>query len=353
MKKNQLLLNRICVLMTCFIVCISCSRSTDEYNAPIFKETIEVALEVLNDDISFTYGTIDCVDTLLIISNKTTLNKNTFHIFSANSGKYIKSFGSVGRGPGETLFTAPNFSTDYNNSRMYVYDTPLHKLIEYDISKVLNGDVHYASDIKMEEDNGHILTSRFYSLDDRLFLWVDQRFVIGSTSNIISCYGSYPRLDEPEEYKKLERSYFDRLSYTRVSPNKSKFAHATYSGCILETFSCINNTITPIAINRLYRPIYENKYKNENYPHVFQSNKAICGIKNLACTDEYIYATYSDIPKECSYKSIAVFDWNCQPVKLLSFEDKIQYMYVLSGDKAGFALAEREDGIVYLARFEL
>jgi len=143
MKKNQLLLNRICVLMTCFIVCISCSRSTDEYNAPIFKETIEVALEVLNDDISFNYGTIDYVDTLLIISNKTTLNKNTFHIFSANSGKYIKSFGASGRGPGETFFTAPKFSIDYKTRKIYVYDTNLRKLIEYSIDKITTDAINF------------------------------------------------------------------------------------------------------------------------------------------------------------------------------------------------------------------
>ena len=347
-------MSQIISALSIILICISCSRNTDEYNAPVFKETVEVALEVLNDDISFTYGAIDCIDTLLIISNKTTLNKNTFHIFSANSGKYIKSFGSVGRGPGETFFTAPDFSIDYNSRIVYVYDTNLRKLIEYSFNKIVEGDSHFWSETTMPaSEKNHILTTKFYSLNNGIFLWSNNRFAIGNTSTVLSVYNEYPELDEPEEYKKVEHSYFRHLSHMSTSPDKSKFVNATYSGCILETFSIEHNNIKQIAINRFFKPLYTCSNRDANFPYLLPSDDAMGCIMIMRCTDEYIYAIYSDIPKECSYKSIAVFDWNCQPIKLLSFEDKIQYMYVLPGDKAGFALAEREDGTVYLARFEL
>ncbi len=202
-------------------------------------------------------------------------------------------------------------------------------------------------------EKNHILTTKFYSLNNGIFLWSNNRFVIGNTSKVLSVYTDYPKLDEPDEYKKVEHSYFDYLSYMNVSPDKSKFAHATYSGLILETFSCDSETIKPIAINKFFNPIYQCENKNVNYPRVYPSDKAKGCIRNITCTDQYIYATYSEQQKALVGNTVAVFDWNCQPIKLLSFEDRVQHMYVLSGDKAGFALAEREDGTVYLARFEL
>jgi len=103
----------------------------------------------------------------------------------------------------------------------------------------------------------------------------------------------------------------------------------------------------------MFKPIYTSKYRDANFPHTLPSDKAKGFTSEIACSNDYLYIPYSESPMTYLGNTVAVFDWNCQPIKLLSFEDRVQYMYVLPGDKAGFALAEREDGTVYLARFEL
>ncbi len=341
------------LIISIIFTCLSCSRNTDEYNAPVFKKNIKVTLETLNDNFSFTYGSIDCIDTLVIISNETPLNNNTFHLFSANSGKYIMSFGASGRGPGETLFPSPAFSVDYWNKEIYVYDTPQQKIIRYSLPNVINGNHFYYSEMKIPVDAGKIMMQKFFFLKKNKYLWALNRFILGNSSGIISVYDSYPRLNEPEEYKKLERSYFNQMGNLGVSPDKSKFVHVTTNGCIMETFSCGNDTIKPLSINRLFKPEYTCSNKTPNYPILSPTAEAICGIRRVACTDNYIYANYSDVPQETSNKIYAVFDWDCKPIRTLSFNDKISRMTILPGDKVGFALAEREDGTVYLARFEL
>ena len=103
-----------------FVQCKKSAESVDEgYAAPVFPETKEITVECLNDSFIFDIGGIDQLDTLLICSGKTDINDYVFHLFSKNSGAYIKSFGTIGQGPGEILWPVMGYSTDQKEDKLH------------------------------------------------------------------------------------------------------------------------------------------------------------------------------------------------------------------------------------------
>ena len=124
-----------------FLQCKKSAESVDEgYAAPVFPETKEITVECLNDSFIFDIGSIDQLDTLLICSGKTDINDYVFHLFSKNSGAYIKSFGTIGQGPGEILWPVMGYSTDRKEDKVYCYDAMQTKMVEYAIRNH-NGEI--------------------------------------------------------------------------------------------------------------------------------------------------------------------------------------------------------------------
>ncbi|MDD2595390.1 MAG: BF3164 family lipoprotein [Bacteroidales bacterium] len=342
------------VALLTFISCSDNAASEDLYHAPIFSDSTQITLLPINEDFKFSGCSLQCIDTLIIVNNMADLSGNVFHLFSANSGKHLKSFGTLGREPGKVTFQKTLFSIDNHQKCIYAYDSSQDKLVVFSLNSVLSGKDDIL-DMALPENSYKIRMERFYSLNDGLFLWesTDNRFIMSYIIGTIAEYNDFPKLEEPEEMRKVERAYYSYMGTLGISDDRMKFASATSSGCILETFACAGDSIVPIAINRMFKPVYNCLDNTADFPYIVQSNGAVSGICALSCTDNYIYADYSDVPNKTTNKVFAVFDWDCRPVRLINFNDKIISMDVLEGDSFGCALAEREDGTIYLARFEL
>lgn len=150
-----------------------------------------------------------------------------------------------------------------------------------------------------------------------------------------STYNQYPRLNEPEEFIRVEHAYFSYLGRLATKPDGKKFVHATQGGCILEIFDC-SDSIRHLKTKRFFEPVYiPPKRKDTMYPFVREDPNSIQGIISISCTDKYIYTIYSDSPGENEYNQIAVFDWNGDAVRLFSFESGIISFVIEDNDKKG------------------
>lgn len=342
--KNKYLLLWFSIFLF-FFQCKNKDDSDDYYAAPVFSETKEIKRNKLNSSFIFDFGQINQIDTLIISSGKTDVNDNVFHLFSKASGKYLKSFGAVGQGPAEITLPVSGFSIDRKRNKIYCYDTRQHKFVEYSLSKKNDEIIIQSHDDTFPPEIKNASGALVFSLGENNFLTAynrsidtSYRFIKTNLYDTISTYNQYPKLNEPEEFIRVEYSYFSYFGKMAVKPDGKKFVHATRSGCILEIFDC-SEDIKPLQIKRFFEPSYKPpKRKDTRYPFVQKGENSINGISNLYCTDKYIYATYSDSRGENDYNQIAVFDWNGNPVKLLVFNDSIISYVVENNDEKGYAL---------------
>jgi len=344
------------VLLIVYFLCY-CSSNNDiiKYSAPNFKNELEINSEILNEDFIFDIGRISLMDTFLICSGKTNINNNSFHIFSKHSGIYITSFGNIGQGPGEISSAITEFNVDTKNKIVYAYDLRQYKLVSFSINKVLNNN-SYSKDLILPHQISDINSSHILYLNNNEFLIGYSRlnrFVKTSTNDTIASINIYPILSEPDGFEKVEKSYFSYLGSMAAKPDGGKFVHATRSGCIMEIFDCSDRKIHILNTKGFFKPIYESKYRNENFPYVAKSSDAVNGIENISCTDKYIYANYNGNIGDNAFNQIAVFDWYGNPIKLLSFKDKVISTVFEENNRVGYALVWDCEDDVNLVRFDI
>lgn len=347
------------LLALSFLQCKKQADSTDSYSPPLFPEKKEVITKRLNDSFIFDTGRINLIDTFIICSGKTDINEQPFHIFSRKSGEYIRSFGQIGQGPGEITLPVSGFSTDQQQNKIFFYDLRQFKLTEYSLYHTENEINVNAKDYTLPPEIRNIRGDRFISLGNDQFISaynssfdVSYRFIKTSLDDTIRTYNQYPRLSEPEEFIRVEYSYFSYMGALATKPDGKKFVHATRGGCILEIFDC-SDWIKPLKTKRFFEPAYKAPRKDTRYPFIQWDSNSINGISVIRCTDTYIYAIYSDSRGENTYDQIAVFDWNGDPVKLFSFENGIISFVIENNDKKGYALIRDPDHDVCLVDFDL
>lgn len=134
-------------------ICLSCKNGNEQldYKEPVFKEVVNPNIKSLNSSFIFGNGSIRVVDTLVIYSGLTDISDKNFHVFSKNTGKYLNSFGNVGRARGELSVLAAGFSVDKENRMLYVFDANLDKTLSYSLNKVMDGDNNYVNEINLPD----------------------------------------------------------------------------------------------------------------------------------------------------------------------------------------------------------
>lgn len=346
MRKNTI---KILTILFVFF-CHSCRNNncTLEYVEPSFEKELEINVDVLNNDFLFNIGSIKVVDTLIIFSGATDVSDKAFHIFSKNTGKYLTSFGNIGRAKGELTQLSAGFSIDKERRIMYVFDTNQGKTITYSLDKVLSGNPDYAKEIHLPDIVTNVSSTRFFYLKNSFLVGYPYcgRFLVCSETDSITSNDFYPTLDEPEQYKQVEHRYFFRLGCMSVKPDGDMFVHATRGGCILEVWKYDGKTLSPYIIKGFFKPNYLSTNRDMNYPTVRINTDDPYGISALSCSNQYIYAIYDNNPGGWS-KKIAVFDWKGNPQKIYVTNHNLMTIDV-DNDNAIYALAIDEDGNIEL-----
>lgn len=338
------------------IFCNSCKGNKNnelEYAEPVFEEEINTNIKVLNNSFLFNFGYIGVVDTIIIYSGRTDVSDKSFHLFSKNNGKYLISFGNIGRAKGEKSQPGGGFSIDKEKKIVYVFDNALGKAISYSLDKVMSGDMDYAKDIYLPDIVNNVASHQFLYLKKSFLVGYSRsaRFLISTERDSITCSNFYPSLSEPEPYKKVERQYYWSLGCMAAKPDGDMFVHATRNGCILEIWKNNGNSISPYIIKGFFKPNYQSEARDMNFPRVLPNMDDPYGISVLSCTNQFIYAKYNNLPSKSSNK-IAVFDWKGNPKKIYIANRDINTFYV-DNDKVAYGLANNDNDNIELITIQL
>ena len=339
--------------------CSSCTNKESngkmKYSEPIFEKEINADMKVLNNTFLFNYGCLKVVDSLIVYSGITDISDKNFHVFSKNTGKYLTSFGNIGRAFGEISMQGPKFSIDKNNKTVYVFDSMLKKTVSYSIDKVLAGNVDYVKEIVLPSAMSNVVSSKFFYLKDDTFLGgytYSDRFLICSEKDSIAASNFYPDLGvETEDYKKIEEAYYLFTGAMSVKPDGSMFAHATGRGCVLEIWENNGTNITPSVIKGFFKPNYITRDRESRFPTVLPNSEDPLGIYALSCTDKHIYAIYDNMATSTRGK-IAVFDWKGDPEKIYQTSARIE-AFDIDNDKTAYILNQKDDDSIELVSVAL
>ncbi len=126
-----------------FMLFIACNKQNDENNIEVLKynSDILIASEGEGYFLDNPKNIIKCNDFLYILDHSAPFIK----IFNMG-GKFIKSFGKKGKGPGE--FLIPKIIKSYNDSLLYIYDWKRKSVIVYNADGIYHKSYYFNNKIK-------------------------------------------------------------------------------------------------------------------------------------------------------------------------------------------------------------
>lgn len=282
------------------------------FTPPVFQHTRHLTGKVLID--TFVMGLcydMDCYKDYLLVSAYRG-DKELLNFFDKNSGKYLKSILSIGRGAGEAL-SLKDFNLDHATGKVIFYDLVANRLTNFIVDSVIAHEkpetyIHsrnypiYMYNV-LQGNNGYIAEGGYKENDKRL------RLSIIENDSAIYKYYTFPNVKIPgTDAKGIEPAYTYGSRLT-ISPNKKQLAYSTNYGAILEIFDLTPKQITLNTIKGFYRPVYTlDKNNIQSIP-----GETVWGFIDLYATDKYIYTIFSGSTNPKDTKNIGVFDWkgNC------------------------------------------
>lgn len=345
--------HRLSFLLIGALCLIGCTNNTVIYDQKLdFKKTDTIASVTLDSAFFFAMPRqIVVADSLLIIQD--TYKRDTcFHLF-CDDGRYLRSFGLKGKGPGELLEPA---GITVNDSMLYVYDATLNKIVSYDLWELVQGkpirfrERNLAPTPIQKPGNYTMLLKMFgYDPADSSFLFQgnDAHLRFGNlsiTDNAArALYAEYPTVVEsgnPDENMAV-------WSYTapiRISPNGRHIVHGTYIGGLLETFDRQGDKLIHRALRAIYPPLY--RVISGIVPTAVSWDAAtIIGFEDIAVTDSYIYGLLNGSEGDGYLypQRICLFDWDGngvrsyetdRPLAILAVDESKHRIYALTHEAA-------------------
>lgn len=311
----------ITIILGAFLFSCGTPKTFTQYSDSILKldRTEFVRMDTINSHFLFNYARQMEIlkDSLLIIFDDG-VDGNCFHIFRQN-GELLKSFGRLGRGPGE-IIGSTGFSLSENGDKLYSYDDMRKVMIEYNLELLLVSDslVYNEKPVinsirENIKDAGKRYTTVYHApyYDDNSFLVFgnDDNLRIGIYENEIikNLYSEYPLLVKTNNIEEIWSVFGNSVKY-KVSPDGSKIVITTYIGAVMELFDIKSKEVRHRQLVPLYKPIY-NIAQGAIPTWVTSSEETIIGFTEVYVTDNYIYASLmGENNKEGHF--IYVFDWD-------------------------------------------
>ena len=355
----------------CVILFLSACKEREQnslsFKPPVFSETIQVTVTPLPNNflLDRTSQMEDVGGFLVIISFQ---ENNYLHVFEKETGTYIKSFGSYGRGPGE-LLTTPQIRVNEDKSKLYAFQrsSALNEYWSYNVEDIL----HYNQVLPVQKDQitlhfdeearsaGGVLDFLAWR-DKRLFIRNRlHRFEIQDTLGHILClYDKYPAVSLKQASDSV--AFHDSYLYSTLAlkPDMSRFVIASGIGCIMEIFTIDSSGIIEKESEKRFHPPVFTVNKNL-IPNYYVSGQTILGINSLFVTDELIYAMYHgklynpDKPEGYLINTIAIFDWTGNPIRRYILNWEIETFVVDTQRNRCYLVGIDADEEILLGYFDL
>ena len=337
------------------------------FEPPIFPDTLHRTVTCLHNDFLFDNNSLihDLGTHILTRTFRANLTNHYMHIFDKETGAYVKSFGSDGRGPGE-FHMNPRIRINEDGTKLYAFQWfGLQDYWSYDVATILDDKpVRPVREdrIVLYLDEG----KRFPGGTNNFLAWQDKRlfvrnhlhrFEIQDTSgNTLYLCNQYPiiPLKQGSDSTVISSSYV--YATLALKPDMTKFVITIPTGCIVEIFDIeASGSIEKTIEKRFFLPIL-----GQDSPSQIPSSvegESIQGIYELFATDEFIYAKYSGKLYYGNDKyltnTIAVFDWLGNPIRLYVLDWNIYHFFVDSQRNRCYLIGIDADDEIPLGYFDL
>ncbi len=339
-----------------FFTCCGVKNEKSGFKKPAFpvKETSEFT--VITDELIGINVVSDlfCGDNWICIYAYDAENQCYMHLFDKSG---VKMFSALrkGRGPNEIMLPV---ITSYNSesATLDIFDATASK----------NITVHMDSLLASDGKSGISSINELDSYPEKLKIWPGHRLegravkkeghkrltLLNDFGDTLSTYDSFPEIENKDILPRLYTFH----SWFELSPDFTKLATASCGGEILETFS-LSGKISNISTGYFIEP-------DVNIEGAFpydDNERTILGFSDLFVDNSLIYTAHDgktlakskDIDKRSLFSRIAIYDWNCNPVKEIQTDYRIERICVESDSDKMFAVVRDNDSSTYLAYIKL
>jgi len=344
MKTDRL----IFLLLSC-VVLFACNNAHLQYGEKInIENTRTVNHAVINDDFIFTPMPTDLfvVDSLIIVADFYQKDK-AFHVFNKESGKWIKSFGHKGQGPGELLFPISAWMDKNNN--IVAYSSNRQRIVSYNFAaekidfqerKINNPENFFIADV---QSSGNTIFAR--GID------VAMRFGTVANNELKALDIRFPKLLDGSD--EIDRAIANYMPSWRISPDETKLAVATYIGGVIEIININRNDSDKDKIMSFFKP--KCRIVEGAVPlNVSWTDETTFGVQDMYVSDKYIYVLVNGgKAKDESFfpNTIAVFDWNGNGICEYKLDIGINKFTVDEPNKCIYAISFSRDMEFNMVKF--
>lgn len=312
------------------VITVSCSTDNVlKYHTAEFPQEQELTYTTIATDVPSKYILgIYVKDSILLVQGND--GNHCFFAYHKNTGKYIRPFFQIGRGPFEGV--SPGFIETPGDSCL-ITESNLRKGYFFSLSGLLNGNPDFFREFnfRFPEERAQMMANHPVMLAENKYLLTvpfsaAERFAVYTNpytegkKEIKHISRTYPKITE--EPDAVNAAILQHINQYAVSPDGTKLVHLSFVGAIAETFEIGKDTLRPIAIKGFLRPEYQLMGSG-----ISPANEGMIGFGDVIASDDYFYAIYYNTPyNKDNLRTIAVFDWDLKPVRSYTVKDRILYM---------------------------
>lgn len=345
-------------LLTVFFIFTCCGGNNEKsgFKKPVFPVKENAEFTVITDELIGINVVNDlfCGDNWICILGYDAENQSYLHLFDKSGAKLFSTLKS-GRGPNEVKFP---MITSYNSesTTLDIFDAIASKNITVHIDSLLLSDgKHGISSInELDSYPEKIKIWPGYRLEGRAERKEGQKrlTLLNDFGDTLSTYDSFPEIENKDLLPRL----YTYHSGFELSPDFTKLATTSCGGEILETFS-LEKEISRIATGYFIEP----DVKLEGaFPYDY-NERTVFGFSDLFVDNSLIYTAHDgktlalsdEKDKRSLFSRIAIYDWNCNPVKEIQTDYRIERICVESDSDRMFAVVRDNDSSTYLAHIKL
>lgn len=315
---------------------IACSNNNVKHSPLALFSKLENASEIqcyFDNDMFGMIEALQCNDFSLIVFDYH--SGFSFTLFDLESDRILGRFGEIGQGPGEIQLGCygylydDNFTVNYDITG-FLAKYPIDSLRENISFKPLNLAKYEIAEAQF---------SRVIPLNDTIFLGAgtyqsEFQFVLFDNNSNVIDFGIEIYNINDAKFNKFHK-YLSNQGILNKHPVESKFVYAVNYSSNIDFIEISNNTIKLIKSLRLRNPVCK-PLQDGNFNRVMPDFSKPIGYIDIASTNDYIYALYTDkllIDEDgkSNYRNsdmILVFDWNGNPVKILKLNQEAYYITI-------------------------
>lgn len=342
--------------VTLLLTCCGVNNEKSGFKKPVFpvKENAEftvisdelIGINVIND--------LFCGDNWICVYAYDAENQCYIHLFDKSGEKLFSALRS-GRGPNEIKFPSTS-SYNSKSATLDIFDAIASKNVSVNIDSLLLSD----------GKSGISSINELDSYPEKIKIWPGHRLegraerkngqkrltLLNDFGDTLSTYDSFPEI----ENKALLPRLYTWQSEFEVSPDHTRLATTSCAGEILETFS-LGKDISSIATGYFIEPDVN---LDGAFPYAF-NERTVFGFSDLFVDNSLIYTAHDgktlalsdEKDKRSLFSRIAIYDWNCNPVKEIQTDYRIERICVESDSDKMFAVVRDNDSRTYLAYVDL